>query len=458
MQIDSSYIPQQHSQNEYRRMGDRIRQNPTNPAPEDLCILQDLRLTYKEPLAIVFKAIEKIAYGIDRECICTYRVKRIESIISKLVRFPNMQVQRAEDIAGCRVIMRNTDDVYRVVDKIQNGNMPFIIKGKINDYIESPKESGYRSVHINVVLKDGDNRRIEIQIRTREHHNWATLVEISDLIFKAKLKEYGPKQEPDLYRLHQLLAKSDEDLTFKDKYDITEITAKYKYIGRVGTIFDKNYLVIRKKWNEMRLKKMSFFLISTGEDGSPDFEGFTNFEQAEAAYFDLYNNNDGNLNIVLTHVKNPDFSKISIAYSNYILTYNSAITRILNILSEAVVYTYRHYRIGKFREYYKHVLCIVARWYRNTTITELTKWDEYRSSYKKRSEWSASIKSNVMEMNRIMSEMENKLKNGTTYFLPHYYKKKMFKKFMQAIAQINQERIATIPSPKPVLKGKARKR
>ena len=48
-----------YSNKDYKRLGDRIRSNPLNISEADYLILQDLRLTYKEPLAIVFNAIER---------------------------------------------------------------------------------------------------------------------------------------------------------------------------------------------------------------------------------------------------------------------------------------------------------------------------------------------------------------------------------------------------------------
>lgn len=48
-----------YSNKEYKRLGDRIRNNPQNISEDDLIILQELRLTYKEPLSIIFNSIEK---------------------------------------------------------------------------------------------------------------------------------------------------------------------------------------------------------------------------------------------------------------------------------------------------------------------------------------------------------------------------------------------------------------
>ena len=176
-----------YSNSDYKKLGDRIRADINNISDADYEMLQYLRTSYKSPLSTIFNSIEQLAHKIDANCVCTYRIKRIESIISKLIRFPEMQVNRAEDIAGCRCILSNEQQVYDLYNRILKriSKLPFELKGKINDYIANPKESGYKSIHLNVVVK-GDNRRVEIQLRSLEHHNWATLVEISDLLYGLK--------------------------------------------------------------------------------------------------------------------------------------------------------------------------------------------------------------------------------------------------------------------------------
>lgn len=53
-----------YSNKEYKRLGDRIRNNPQKISEDDLIILQELRLTYKEPLSIIFNSIEKLPTGL----------------------------------------------------------------------------------------------------------------------------------------------------------------------------------------------------------------------------------------------------------------------------------------------------------------------------------------------------------------------------------------------------------
>ena len=422
-----------YSNKDYKRLGDRIRSNPEHVAEADLQMLQELRLSYKEPLAIIFKSLEHTAYKVDHNCICTYRVKRIESIISKLVRFPEMQVNRAEDIAGCRCIMSSTEKVYELYNRLlkHKDKLPFVIKGTIHDYIQQPKQSGYQSIHINAVLKDGDNRRIEIQLRGLEHHNWATLVEITDLLFNTRLKELGEKADSDLFEFHRLLSIPEASISRKEKYFIADTIIKYNYIERIGMVFARNYLDVRSQWNRMKLQRQHFVLISTGSDGIPDFMGFSYFEQAEQAYFEKFINNEENRNIVLTHLQQADFTKISVAYSNYFLTFNNTLTKILVYLSEAVVSSYRQNKVDAFKRYYQAFLDIVAFWMEKQML-EVDSFNNdkiARNSRLLRTEWSNSIRNGIGALNYITFRMHRQLKFSPLHILPYYYMKQKQKQF-----------------------------
>ena len=425
-----------YSNKDYKKLGDRIRSNPHDVSDSDLEALQSLRLSYKEPLSIIFKSIERSAYRVDHNCICTYRVKRIESIISKLIRFPEMQVNRAEDIAGCRCIMSSTDKVYDLYNKLlkNKDKLPFVIKGTIHDYIKDPKDSGYRSIHINAVLKEGDNRRIEIQLRSLEHYNWATLVEITDLLFNTKLKEHGKKANDDLFELHRLLSIPENDVTKKERYFIADTVIKYNYIGKIGEVFARNYLDVRAQWNKMKLQNNQFFLISTGSDGIPDFMGFTYFEKAEQAYFEKFINNEENRNIVLTHLQQVSFTKISVAYSNYFLTFNNTLIQILSYLSSAVVNAYHQNKVSAFNRYYQSFLDIIAFWV-DKQLLEVNTFNEDRiakNSRLIRTEWTNSIKSGISAFNHITAQMHKQLKFSPVHMVPYFNMKKKQKQFKKA--------------------------
>lgn len=432
-----------YSNKDYKKLGDRIRSNPKDIAIEDYDMLQDLRISYKSSLSTVFNSLETLAHKVDSDCICTYRIKRIESIVSKLIRFPEMQINRAEDIAGCRCILSSEELVYKLYNRIlkNQAQLPFEIKGEPNDYIQHPKESGYKSIHINVSLKD-ENKRIEIQLRCLEHHNWATLVEITDLLYGLRLKEYGVKSNDELFKLHNLLSKSLDSMSVKERNYIADTIIKYKYIEKLGDVFAKNYIDVRKQWNSMKLQRCNFFLISTGQDGKPEFLGFHDFKDAESEYFEKFINNKSNKNIILTHLKNKEFAKISVAYSNYFLTFNYTMVKILHCLSLSVKETYKKHQIIKFSRYYKAFLNIMLFWM-DRQIIEMNSFKndaDIKKSVNKFKEWEYTIKYCVGNFNMMFRQTHESLKFRlfniivyTTYKIKYHRFKKLAKE------KINQQ-------------------
>lgn len=210
--MDSPVAVSLPSKGEYKRLTERLRsaESTKSISAEDYEMLQGLRVQYKEPLSKVFTIINRLAHRVDPDSVCTYRIKRIESIVSKLQRQNKMQVHRMADIAGCRCIMSKEEDAIRLYERLRKyvakGKSGLSIKGE-NNYIATPKQNGYRSIHLNVVADGYSDKVLEIQIRSLEQHNWATLVEISDVVYGFQLKEYNDRNSPKLYEFHQLLSK-----------------------------------------------------------------------------------------------------------------------------------------------------------------------------------------------------------------------------------------------------------
>ena len=98
------------------------------------------------------------------------RVKKIASILDKMQKKDiniNELEEKIEDIAGIRIICQFVEDIYRIVEKKK-------------DYIEVPKNSGYRSYHLiaeyEVNTLNGIKKLpVEIQIRTLAMNFWATV-------------------------------------------------------------------------------------------------------------------------------------------------------------------------------------------------------------------------------------------------------------------------------------------
>lgn len=121
------------------------------------------------------------------------RPKRIEAVIEKLRREkPTAQLSTMQDIAGCRAIVKSIYDIEPFVERCKQMWSEHTLC-KENPYIDQPNpKTGYRGVHLVYAFrsrnKSFDGRFIEVQIRTREQHAWATAVETVDIVQRDSLK------------------------------------------------------------------------------------------------------------------------------------------------------------------------------------------------------------------------------------------------------------------------------
>ena len=111
------------------------------------------------------------------------RVKEMTSLVKKLQRKGltiDAETAKANilDIAGIRVVCNYLEDIYVIEKLLLKQEDVKLLKRK--DYIEHPKENGYRSLHIvvsiPVFLADRvEATPVEIQIRTIGMDMWASL-------------------------------------------------------------------------------------------------------------------------------------------------------------------------------------------------------------------------------------------------------------------------------------------
>ena len=111
------------------------------------------------------------------------RLKSPESIANKLIKkgipiTAESILSNLHDLAGVRVICHYIEDIYQIAHYLSMHDDIRIIKQK--DYIQNPKPSGYRSLHlivtVPVYLSTGKKVvPVEIQIRTIAMDFWASL-------------------------------------------------------------------------------------------------------------------------------------------------------------------------------------------------------------------------------------------------------------------------------------------
>ena len=98
----------------------------------------------------------------------TGREKRPYSIWRKMQK-QNISFEQVCDVIAFRVIVNDLAECYQVLGIIHT-KYP-MIPGRYKDYISTPKQNGYRSLHTGVI--GPLNRRIEVQIRTKDMHQVA---------------------------------------------------------------------------------------------------------------------------------------------------------------------------------------------------------------------------------------------------------------------------------------------
>lgn len=110
----------------------------------------------------------------------------MRSIVRKLQRDNNrFKLGALDDIGGCRLIVGSVREVYEAAQILDD----LLEHRKIKDYITAPQRSGYRSYHaIYKVPVGGITYRIEVQIRTRLQHLWATGVEAVGEVYGLEYK------------------------------------------------------------------------------------------------------------------------------------------------------------------------------------------------------------------------------------------------------------------------------
>ena len=96
------------------------------------------------------------------------REKSPYSIWRKMQR-KNVGFEQLSDIMAFRVVVGGVPDCYRALGLI-HGRYP-LVPGRFKDYISTPKQNGYRSIHTSVI--GPEQQRIEIQIRTHDMHDVA---------------------------------------------------------------------------------------------------------------------------------------------------------------------------------------------------------------------------------------------------------------------------------------------
>lgn len=291
------------------------------------------------PLNAFAKVLRQRSQKVCAEATVAQRLKRTPSILLKLSNHKTMRLSAMQDIGGLRSILKNTEDVYKVLELYKTASSKKHFLSTLDDYIENPKKDGYRSIHLVYKIEKTPNLFLEIQLRSQLQHIWATGVEVFGTLQNSSFKSgHGSKEWLDFFKLlssvfamkeekpvldaHHSLGK--DRLIEKTKRAIQELqvvenlsvyTNAYKTISKIGAPGRKgNYslILLNSRENTISLETYS---ANQFTDAAQEYL------KLEKKYFE-----DKQINVVLVNTGN--LKKLEASYPNYFMDTNELIKNI----------------------------------------------------------------------------------------------------------------------------------
>lgn len=182
-----------------------------------LDVTNNWRACHSYPLQIIKMTLLHRARSVSPSALIAQRLKRLPSIILKLEQNEHMKLSQMQDIGGCRAVLPDVRDVRKLIklydeSKSKNPRSGRPIEHERYDYIQTPKPDGYRSHHLIFKYQSKypdkqafHGQRIEIQIRSRLQHAWATAVETVQTFTGHALKSRIKSGDPEWLRFFALM-------------------------------------------------------------------------------------------------------------------------------------------------------------------------------------------------------------------------------------------------------------
>ena len=162
--------------------------------------LNEIREKNKNIIEKIIEKLNQILIAEEVECEISGREKKPYSIWIKM-KAKNIGFYNLHDIMAFRIIVKDITNCYKTLGII-NSNFS-MIPGSFDDYISTPKENGYQSLHLAILAFEGN--KIEIQIRDQTMHDASELGVASHWNYKEKFIKNNhhakiKNQEKDNYR------------------------------------------------------------------------------------------------------------------------------------------------------------------------------------------------------------------------------------------------------------------
>jgi hypothetical protein len=316
-------------------------------------IINNWRGIHAFPLDSFYSTLKKRAKKIDGKALVYRRQKRLVSIYHKLLLYPTMRLSQMQDIGGCRAIVGTVDEVDALVSLYTKGGTAKnpAVRHKLvgeKDYISTPKDTGYRSYHLVFAYCSRKKEhsaynklKIEIQIRSRLQHAWATAVEVVSAFTGQALKSnIGDDQWKRFFKLmgSELAIREGRPLVPDTTTDYTSLISEIKQLAIELNI--ENVLFRYAQAVKVMTEKMKGAHLFLLELDIPNHQlrvtGFSSEElqEAQRRYMELEKEHKGDNAFQAVLVGGGTISSLRRAYPNFYLDSSAFMNAVRLAISE----------------------------------------------------------------------------------------------------------------------------
>ena len=204
-------------------------------------VLVDWRASHNYPINTFQSTLRKKLGRIDTDALVAQRLKRAPSILQKLQDQSHIKLARMQDIGGLRAVVADNSKVYRLIENYRRSHFAHELVRE-DDYIEHPKPSGYRSIHLvykyrsqHPSARGFDGLRVELQVRSRIQHAWANAVETVGMLLGEPLKAgRGSMKWLEFFAVTSAAFAHIEGTTSVPAYSKFSATETYELVGELA--------------------------------------------------------------------------------------------------------------------------------------------------------------------------------------------------------------------------------
>lgn len=323
------------SRNQVKKAGKILKKADSSLEDRDKAfdVLSEWRSRHITPLNLAYNLMKRHTLKYDKKAIFGQRLKRAVSIIQKLNRFDS-GLGEMQDIAGCRAIISSYKNLQQIDKSLSKSKMISVKQGK--NYILNPKSDGYRGIHkIYKYLGDKPYCKglsVEIQLRTKLQHSWATSVEIIDILENERLKSGQGSQDWQrfFYLVSNEFAKLDKLPNASDDNCSDEIKKLSNKLGVVDKL--KAYKTVSSQFTDVAGLKFMLLWLKKKERVIQIFNAFDSYESAKQMYIAMEKEYTENSDFDVLLVNVESMKELKKAYPNYFADSSEFVSQLEKIL------------------------------------------------------------------------------------------------------------------------------